>query len=321
MTSSPVTGAGRATPAPGRMTEAEFRSLYVRLRAQVPWGPEDRRGALNYITPAEVLAACGEVRLGRTMSLAAPVEDVAAMDNPDPAEHQMVGPVGADAGRGLSFSMDRIAMNIHGNADTHVDALCHVIFDGELYNGVPADTVTEGGAAELSIAVAADGIVGRGVLLDVPRSRGVPWLEPGDHVTEADLLAAERDQGVRVGRGDIVLVRVGHRRRRAERGPWDAAAARAGLHPAVVALAAERQIAALGSDGNNDTAPSVTDGVEFPVHVLAVNALGLHLMDYLEFNDLAPLCEREGRWSFLCVIAPLRLPTGTGSPVNPIAIL
>ena len=303
------------------MTEAEFRSLYERLRAQVPWGPEDRRGALNYITPAEVLAALGEARLGRTISLAAPVEDWATPDNPDPAQHQMTGPLGADAGPGLSFSMDRIAMNIHGNADSHVDALCHVIFDGKLYNGVPAETVTESGAAELSIAVTADGIVGRGVLLDVPRSRGVPWLEPGDDVTADDLLAAERDQGVRVGRGDIVLVRVGHRLRRTELGPWDAASGRAGLHPTLLAVAAERQIAALGSDGNNDTAPSVTDGVDFPVHVLAVNALGLHLMDYLQFTDLAPLCEREGRWSFLCVIAPLRLPTGTGSPVNPIAIL
>jgi kynurenine formamidase len=302
-------------------TEAEFRSLYERLRAQVPWGPEDRRGALNYITPAEVLAALGEARLGRTVSLAAPVEDWATPDNPDPAQHQMTGPLGADAGPGLSFSMDRIAMNIHGNADSHVDALCHVIFDGKLYNGVPAETVTESGAAELSIAVTADGIVGRGVLLDVPRSRGVPWLEPGDDVTADDLLAAERDQGVRVGRGDIVLVRVGHRLRRTELGPWDAASGRAGLHPTLLAVAAERQIAALGSDGNNDTAPSVTDGVDFPVHVLAVNALGLHLMDYLQFTDLAPLCEREGRWSFLCVIAPLRLPTGTGSPVNPIAIL
>jgi kynurenine formamidase len=303
------------------MTEAEFRSLYERLRAQVPWGPEDRRGALNYITSAEVLAALGEARLGRTVSLAAPVEDWATPDNPDPAQHQMTGPLGADAGPGLSFSMDRIAMNIHGNADSHIDALCHVIFDGKLYNGVPAETVTESGAAELSIAVAAAGIVGRGVLLDVPRSRGVPWLEPGDDVTADDLLAAERDQGVRVGRGDIVLVRVGHRLRRTELGPWDAASGRAGLHPTLLAVAAERQIAALGSDGNNDTAPSVTDGVDFPVHVLAVNALGLHLMDYLQFTDLAPLCEREGRWSFLCVIAPLRLPTGTGSPVNPIAIL
>jgi kynurenine formamidase len=303
------------------MTEAEFRSLYEQLRAQVPWGPQDRRGALNYIAPAEVLAACGEVRAGRNVSLAAPVEDRETPDNPDPARHQMMGSPGADAGPGLSFSMDRIAMNIHGNADSHIDALCHVIFDGRLYNGVPADTVTERGAAELSIAVAADGIVGRGVLLDVPRSRGVRWLEPGDHVTAEDLLAAEQDQGVRVGRGDIVLVRVGHRLRRVEQGPWDAAPAGAGLPPPAPRLLAERQIAVLGSDGNNDTAPSLVTGVDFPMHVLAINALGVHLLDWLQFDELAPLCEREGRWSFLCVIAPLRLPTGTGSPVNPIAVL
>jgi kynurenine formamidase len=304
----------------GPMTEAQFRALYEQLRRQVRWGPDDRRGALNYITPAEVLAALREVRLGRTLSLAAPVEDWPAPDNPDPAQHQMKQ-LGADAGPGLSFSMDRIAMNIHGNADSHIDALCHVIFDGTLYNGVAADTVTENGAAELSIAVAADGIVGRGVLLDVPRSRGVPWLEPGDHVTVDDLLAAERDQGVRIGQGDIVCVRVGHRRRRTEQGAWDAAEARAGLHPTLLPVLAERQIAALGSDGNNDTAPSAVAGVDFPVHVLAVNALGLHLLDYLQFTGLATECAEAGRWSFLCVIAPLRLPTGTGSPVNPIAIV
>jgi kynurenine formamidase len=314
-------GTDPAVPPPGRMTEAEFRLLYERLRGQVPWGPDDRRGALNYVTPAEVLTASSEVRLGRTMSLAAPVEDWVTPDNPEPSKHQMKEPLGADAGRGLSFSRDQIVMNIHGNADSHVDALCHVIFDGELYNGVAADTVTETGAAELSIGLAADGIVGRGVVIDVPRSRGVPWLEPGDHVTVDDLLAAERDQDVRVGQGDIVLVSVGHRQRRNERGPWDAAGARAGLHPTVLPLLAQRRIAALGSDGNNDTAPSAAEGVDFPVHVLAINALGLHLLDYLQFTELTEACAAVGRWSFLCIIAPLRLPTGTGSPVNPIAIL
>ena len=154
-----MTGSGGAGPAalpPGPMTETEFRSLYERLRGQVPWGPDDRRGALNYITQAEILAALGEVTLGRTVSLAAPVEDRPAADNPDPARHQMTGPLGAGAGPGLAFSMDRIAMNIHGNADSHVDALCHVIFDGKLYNGVAADTVTAAGASELSIGVAAE---------------------------------------------------------------------------------------------------------------------------------------------------------------------
>jgi kynurenine formamidase len=159
------------------------------------------------------------------------------------------------------------------------------------------------------------------VLLDVPRSRGVPWLEPGDCVTTDDLIAAERDQGVHLGRGDIALVRVGHRGRRKALGLWDAAAHRAGLHPSTLPLIADRQVAALGSDGNSDTAPSLVDGVGFPVHVLAINALGLMLLDYLQLEDLASACEGAGRWSFLCVIAPLRLPTGTGSPVNPIAVL
>ena len=303
------------------MTEAEFRLLRERLRQQLPWGPEDRLGALNYITPADRVAAAGEVRLGRGVSLGASVEDRVTRDDPDPARHEMKGVLGAEAGPGLNFGMDRIVMNIHGNADSHLDALCHVMFDGELYNRVPADTVDKDGAAELSVILAADGIVGRGVLLDVPRSRGVPWLEPGDCVTTDDLLEAERDQGVRLRRGDIALVRVGHRRRRTALGPWDAAAHRAGLHPSTLPLLAERQVAALGSDGNSDTAPSLAEGVGFPVHVLAINALGLMLMDYLQFTDLASACEEAGRWSFLCVIAPLRLPTGTGSPVNPIAVL
>jgi kynurenine formamidase len=93
------------------------------------------------------------------------------------------------------------------------------------------------------------------------------------------------------------------------------------LHPTALELLAQRQIAVLGSDSNNDTAPSAAEGVDFPVHVLAINALGLHLLDYLQFGDLVPLCEQARRWSFLCVVAPLRLSAGTGSPVNPIAIL
>jgi kynurenine formamidase len=307
-------------PPPGRMTEAAFRALYDQLRRQVRWGADDRRGALNHIGAAQIQAAADEVKLGRTVSLAAPIEHQVSADNPDPAQNPVLQ-MPAAGEPGLAFAADRIAMNVHGNADSHIDALCHVSFDGHLYNGVPADVVTTAGAAELSITVAAGGIAGRGVLLDVPRSRGVPWLEPGDDVTIDDLLAAEHDQRVRMGKGDILLVRVGHRRRRREQGPWDAAAARAGLHPTVLPLLAQRQIAVLGSDGNNDTAPSRADGVEFPVHVLAINALGLHLMDYLQLDEMAGVCERAGRWSFMCVVAPLRLPTGTGSPVNPIAIL
>ena len=303
------------------LSESEFQALYERLKRTASWGPTDRRGALNNISPADVVAAASHVRAGRAVSLAAPLASQVAPDNPDPAVHEMITreAIPARASR-LSFAMDRTSMNIHGNADSHIDALCHVIFDGTLYNGVAADAVTTAGATELSIDVAGHGIVGRGLLLDIPRSRGVPWLEPGDHVTADDLLAAESAQAARIGPGDLLFVRVGHRARRRSLGPWDAAQARAGLHPTVLELFAERRVAVLGSDSNNDTAPSATEGVDFPVHVLAINAMGLHLLDYLQFEDLVPVCEELRRWSFLCVVAPLRLGAGTGSPVNPIAI-
>jgi kynurenine formamidase len=307
-----------------RLTEAEFRALYDRLRARPPWGPDDRRGALNYLTQDLVAAACREVRLGRSVSLESTLEVEPGPDNPEPVAHNMTA--GARDGAraeapGLAFAMDRFAMNVHGDAASHIDALCHVIFDGHLYNGVSCDSITPDGAEAESIGIASGGIVGRGVLLDIPRLRDVPWLEPGQHVTADDLARAEAAQGIRVGRGDILLIRVGHHRRRAELGAWNAAAQRAGLHPTALEFVADREVAVLGSDSNNDTAPSAADNVDFPVHVLAINALGVHLLDYLQFEDLIPQCETIGRWAFLCVIAPLRLPGGTGSPVNPIAIL
>ncbi len=305
-----------------RMSAASFRALYERLRGQAAqWGPGDRRGALNHITPARLAAAAGEVRAGRTVTMAAPLAS-SAPDNPEPgARHMKQLPAEPSDVPGLSFAADQITMNIHGDVDSHIDALCHVSYGGVLYNGVPAAAVTSHGAAELSIDDARDGIVGRAVLLDIPGLRGVSWLEPGEHVTAAELAAAERSQQVRVGPGDLLFVRVGHRRRRDELGPWEVARTRAGLHPDTAEYLAERQVAALGCDSNSDTAPSVVDGVAFPVHVLAINALGVHLLDYLQFDDLMSACEAAGRWSFLCVIAPLRLPGGTGSPVNPIAIL
>ncbi len=279
---------------------AEFEALYRWLRQVSAWGPADRRGALNHLTPERVLAAVGEIRLGRTVSLAAPIETALTPDDPAPAIHEMAGPPGSQADPGgLTFAQDRLGVNVHSNVDSHIDALCHAMYRKTLYNGVSADAVTPRGAEELSIEVARDGIVGRGVLLDIPRLRGIPCVGPGD----------------------LLFVRTGHRRRRSELGPWDAAQARAGLHPAALELIAEWQVAVLGSDSNSDAAPSVAEGVELPVHVLAINALGLHLLDYLQFEDLVPLCESAGRWSFFCVIAPLRLPHGTGSLINPIAAI
>lgn len=180
--------------------------------------------------------------------------------------------------------------------------------------------MTADGATVNSIEVLRNGLVGRGVLLDVPRRRGVPWLEPGEHIFSEDLEAAEREQGVTVSEGDILLVRTGHAQRLAELGPWNTPEAKAGLHPTAMRFVATRGVAALGSDGNSDTAPSSTEGVDFPIHVLAITAMGIHLLDYLQFEDLRVKCERAGRWEFLFMTAPLRIIGGTGSPLNPVAV-
>ena len=256
------------------------------------------------------------------MSLAAPVEDEITPDNPDPARHQMTA-TGTSSGpaSGVSFATDRVALNIHGNVDSHIDALSHVIFDGTLYNGVSPSAVTAAGATELSIETAGAGIVGRGLLLDIPRLRGVPWLEPGEHVTADDLIAAQAAQEVRIEPGDLLFVRVGHRTRRRTLGPWDAASARAGLHPAALELLAERRIGSLGSDGNNDTAPSAAEDVDFPVHVLAINAMGLNLLDWLQLDDLAAVgrssaAGRSCASSRRCGCAPRPARPSTRSPFS-----
>jgi kynurenine formamidase len=310
------------TRPPTRVSADEFQALFRALSSWRRWGEDDERGALHHLTRERVATAAGLVRDGTTVTLSLPVPTEPAPCNPVPAEHRMTMLFDTDIGSGsLRFAKDYIGVDYHTDGHTHIDAFCHVAYEGALYNGRPQDAVTSAGAAADAIEVLKDGLVGRGVLLDIPRVRGVPWLEPGEHIFRDDLEAAEREQGVRLGAGDILLVRTGHVRRLRELGPWDTASAKAGLHPTAMPLIAERGIAALGCDGNSDTAPSTTDGVAFPIHVLALNAMGVHLLDYLQFEDLRVVCEQTGRWAFLFAAAPLRIPRGTGSPINPTAIL
>jgi kynurenine formamidase len=301
------------------ISAAEFRELFERVSNWGRWGPDDERGALNYLTPERVAAAAGLVRSGRTVSLSRPLNTEREPDNPEPADHRMTMLDGSDS-HGLAFVKDYIGVDYHNDSHSHLDALCHVSFDGRLYNGRPADSVSAAGAAVETVEVLKDGLMGRGVLLDIPRARGVRWLEPGDSVLPGDLDEAERSEGVRVGEGDILLVRTGHATRLDELGPWDTANSKAGLHPSCASFLAERRVAALGCDGNSDTAPSITEGVGFPIHVLALTAMGVHLLDYLHLRELAAVCEKAGRWEFLFVAAPLRIAGGTGSPLNPIAV-
>jgi kynurenine formamidase len=222
------------------------------------------------------------------------------------------------------MATDFIATPVHGNSQTHLDAPCHVAYRGQLYNGVPGDTVDLAGARALSIMVYTTGIVGRGVLLDIPRLRGLEWLEPGDAVTAEELIAAEDAEGVELGEGDIMVFRTGHHRRRVDLGPWDSSdvgGGRAGLDIAAVDLLHDRHVAAFLPDGDGETIPSPVAGVSRPIHALQLSAMGMAACDNLDLEALAKACAQRKRYEFLAVMCPLGISGGTGSPLNPVAIL
>jgi kynurenine formamidase len=302
------------------MTGEAFADLFAALSNWGRWGQGDAKGTLNYISASHVRQAVQGIRTGRTFGLGLPLDTVAGPDNPNPAVHQMTQLHEPPTSRATSVAGDSIAVEFHGDAHSHIDALCHIGFRGELYNGVAASSVTEAGSSQLGIEALRDGIVGRGVLLDIPLTRRTAWLEPGDAVTIDDLEAAQNLHGVHVGEGDILLCRTGHHRRRRELGPWDAANAKVGFDPRAMEWVHDRHVAAIGSDGDSDTVPSLVASVDYPVHVLAICAMGMVLMDCLKLDDLAQACEDEGRSDFLLMVAPLVLNLGTGSPVNPIAV-
>jgi kynurenine formamidase len=302
------------------VSASEFEALFRAVNTWGRWGDHDQRGALNQLTPERIAAAARLVRDGVSVTLSLSLNTRATADNPQPPVHRMHSPESSDDSGSLRFFKDFVGSDYHNDGHSHIDAFCHVAYGESLYNGIPADTVTAHGATANSIDVLENGLVGRGILLDIPRFRGVPWLEPGEHVFREDLEAAERAQNATVGTGDILLVRTGLVRRLNEVGPWETAKAKPGLHPRAMPFLAERGVAALGCDGNSDTAPSTTEGVDFPIHVLALNAMGVHLLDYLQLEELSAACERAGRWEFLFVAAPLRIAGGTGSPINPLAL-
>jgi kynurenine formamidase len=284
------------------MSAGAFGDLFAELCAWGQWGADDVRGALNYIRPDHVGRAAGLVTSGRTVGLGLPLDTSTGPDNPSPVIHKMTELPAADPADATTFACDYLSIECHGDAHSHIDALCHVAFRGS-------------GVENLK-----DGIVSRGVLLDIPGTRHVAWLEPGDVITTDDLNAAEDAQGVRVGEGDILLVRTGHHHRRRELGSWDAAHLKTGLGPEAMTWIRERRVAAMGSDGDSDTMPSLVDQIDYPVHVLAMCAMGVVLMDCLNLDELAQACARERRWEFLLTVAPLVLSHGTGTPVNPIAV-
>jgi kynurenine formamidase len=316
--------ADKRLSAPAPVRRSEFDRLFAACSNHGQWGPADERGALNHITAEHVADAARLVRDGVSVGCGWPLDTVAGPDNPRPALHHMtkLHDIARPDSPDLRTIGDFVGIEFHGDAHSHIDALCHVAYRGSLYNGVlVAEAITSRGAVRQSIGVAHNGIVTRGVLIDLPRLRGTRWIEPGEAITVGEFVAAEQASGTRLRAGDVALIRTGHARRRLDLGPWEAAESKAGLHVTVLPLLHERRIAAIGFDGDGEAAPSPVEGVRSPVHAIGIAAIGLHFMDSLYLEDLADACAARSRWECMFVVAPLWLDGGTGSPVNPIAVM
>jgi len=301
---------GAAEPISSGQVRAWHRSLSNWGR----WGDDDQLGCLNHLTPDRVRAAASRVISGRTVSCSRALPTEPGPENPTPVAHHMIGT--ASEGWGADY----IALAPHGYATSHIDGLCHVFDEGRMYNGYPAEAVTAHGATELGIEHWASGIVGRGVLLDIPRHRGVEWLDAGEAVTPDELDAAESRAGLEVGPGDILLVRTGRWKERDRRGGWDPHEKLAGLHGTCLPWLHERGVAVLGSDGVSDAVPSGCEEFRLPIHSVGLVAMGLPLLDNLDLEALAVAAREEGRQEFLLTVAPLVIVGGTASPVNPVAV-
>jgi kynurenine formamidase len=298
-------------PATHTVTDAEYARWKKDLSNWGRWGKDDEIGALNLITPAKRKQAAALVKDGVSVSLSADADTVQAVDNPTPYEVTMQG-----------IGSDRIAVNYHGIAHTHLDSLAHINESGVFYNGYTPDqaAVLANRHSKNSIHNVKNGIFTRGVLIDIPRLKGVPYLEPGTPIFVEDLEAWEKQSGVKVSAGDALFVRTGVWARRKALGPWLRGRAEggrsAGLDPSVIPWLKQRDVALLGSDHPQYVSPS---GIRGAVHDFALVHLGVHLLDNCDLEALSAAAAARRRWDFLLTVAPLAIPGGTGSPANPIA--
>jgi kynurenine formamidase len=307
----------------GESHSEDVRALGRRLSNWGRWGSDDERGAVNLVTPQRLVSAAGLVRRGRSFGLGIP------LGRNGPQSGNRVNPIHmmSETGDeqlfpgGFKYADDYLFLPLQGA--TQWDALAHVYYDDLMYNGFPARDITVKGAARCSIDKQRNGIVGRGVLLDIAALKGLDWLGAGTVITPDDLEAAAAAQGgVRVGGGDILLFRTGWRRKFLVDG--DAAAFMAGepgLGQDCCAWLRERDVAAVGSD---NWAIEVLPG-EFPdvllnVHMILIRDMGLSLCEILDLEELAADCHADGVWEFLFAAPPLPVTRAVGSPVNPLAI-
>lgn len=317
-------------------SEAEIRSYLEDLRNWDRWGREDQVGALNLIDDDKRRRAAGLVRSGKAVSLSRPFPTEPAVDNPRPALRflrRLRKPRGAGA------VVDFYGVDYHGVASTHIDALCHMWDEAGMWNGKdPDEVISPEGTAWGGIEHWKDGILTRGVLIDIPAARGRDYVEDGRPVHGWEIEEAARAQGVEPEPGDALIVYSGREAwSRAHAVPWgtrrdglaglDSRAVdeivgeldrRPGLHASCLKAIRDWDAAVLVWD-MMDAVPQPYD-VAFTVHG-SIFAYGVALVDNALLEPLAQACRHEGRYEVMLSVNPLHVVGGTGAPVNPVGYL
>jgi kynurenine formamidase len=320
---------------PRNLTKTDIERWMKELSNWGRWGKEDQAGTINLIGPAKRKQAAGLVKEGLSvsMSLDADLPNAPPISTGE-TSRLGTGPVPAatppprrytwehvmrnnGAGRQEGYVVDSITVSFHGNSTTHLDTLSHYIWNGFIYNGFPGSSVTSWGATKNDVMPYKDGIFTRGVLVDMPVLKGVPYLGDDEAIYPEDLEAWEKKARLRIESGDAVFVRTGRWRRVSEKGPLNQRVP--GLYASCAKWLKERDIALLGSDAVQDVSPSRVDGVNQPVHQLFLVAVGTPLFDNCDLEAISQVANRFRRWTFLFTVASLRVPGATGSPANPIA--
>jgi len=303
-------------------TAEEYATYRKRFSNWGRWGADDELGTHNFITPAVRRAAAALVREGRALSLARPLDTRAGPANPYPAHHFVA--VGDSGGM-----LDYVGLFIHGITNTHIDALCHLpTQEGDAYyNGAAMGPGNLPARRTGTIEHWRHGVVTRGVLYDIPRLRGTEYVAPGRPVHGWELADAAAAQGIDPKPGDAVLIRCGADTYFSATGATPAFGFPAGVHASAVEFLFETQAALLCWDFQD--APTADQGLPNPmpisvalhVHHILLPYMGMPIVDNADLEELARTCAQLRRYAFQFVVAPLVIEGGTGSPVNPLAVL
>ena len=297
-------------------SKTEVMSYLRERRNWGRWGDKGSAGAINLIDAQKRIEAAGLVKNGRTVSLSRPFPVEPRAENPRPAQHFMFV---MDRPHGGGAAMDFYGVSYHGTATTHIDALCHVWDSGGMWDGKsPDEILTFSGGTYATVDAWSDGILTRGIMLDVPRHRGTLYVTLDTPVHGWELEDIAEAQGVEIRPGDAVMVYSGREAYAADNGGnWAGSDSRPGLHASCLKFVRDNDISILGWD-MMDSSPNEYD-IPWTVHGV-IFAYGVALLDNSLLEPLANACAEEGRHEFMLTINPLNVIGGTGSPVNPIAV-